>query len=198
MEVIVYKIGDDLTKYLELLEDYLRGYSKEFLRTSREECGEEEDEKPFYWDEYEIYAYEYPNILRKSFLITCCSMLEHVLIQECKTQKFLKSLKTEIKDIEKGSFIDKVKQYLKDAGFNIVTMKSWEDIKNIQEIRNCIVHSEFVSNCKKPELIKNYIEKRKDIKDIFIENDKIILTPDYCRYVVDTFHTFEYDIKAAR
>jgi len=44
--VIVYKIGDDLTKYLELLEEYLRGYSKEFLRNSREEFGEVEGEKP--------------------------------------------------------------------------------------------------------------------------------------------------------
>ena len=92
--VIVYKIGDDLTKYLELLEEYLRGYSKEFLRNSREEFGEEEGEKPIYWDEYENYANEYPNLLRKSFLITCYSMLEHVLINECKTQKFLKSLPT--------------------------------------------------------------------------------------------------------
>jgi hypothetical protein len=98
--------------------------------------------------------------------------------------------------MKKKSVIDNVKQYLKLAGFNIVTTNSWEDIKNIQAIRNCIVHSEFVSNCKKPEHIKNYIENRKD-KDIFIDNDKIILTPDYCRYVVDTFHTFECEIKEA-
>lgn len=194
MKIIVYRIGDDLTEYLELLEEYLCKYSTEFLKKSREEFGEETGEKPIYWDQYEIYAYDYPNLLRKSFLITCYSMLEHVLINECKTQKFLKSITTDINDMNEKSVIDNVKQYLKLAGLNIVTMKSWEDIRNIQKIRNCIVHSELVSNCKKPELIKNYVENR---KDIFIEYDKIILTPEYCRYVVDTFHTFECGIKAA-
>ena len=54
---------------------------------------------------------------------------------------------------------------------------------NITEIRNFIVHSEgILNNSKKAEKIRNYISRR---HDIFIENDKIILSADYCRYVIN-------------
>lgn len=187
MILIPVAIGEWLTKYLELLEEYLQGYSKEFLKKSEE--GEEYD----YADEYFLYALEYPNILRKSFFITCYSILEHELIDVCKLQKKKKQLPIDVNDLRGEGGIDRAMKYLKLVGFDLSTAKSWEDIKNIQLIRNCIVHSDADLTCNNSKQIRNYIEKRKDIS---IENDKIILTKDYCRYVVNTLSAFEFDIKS--
>lgn len=132
------------------------------------------------YSEYFLYASEYPNILRKSFLITCYSYLEHELIKECKLQR--------------GDGIEQAKIYLKLIGLDISSSKLWNEIKNIQAIRNCIVHSDGVLTCKKDEQIRNYIKTR---QDIFIKNNKIVLTADYCRYVVNTFSAFEIYIKRA-
>lgn len=191
--VIPVAIGDWLTQYLNLLEKYLQGYSTEFLKKSDEEFkGEfEEGERPIYWDEYLLYSTEYPNILRKSFLITCYSILEHELIAQCKSQKKLKSLPIDVSDL-RGGGADKAMKYLKLVGVDLSKDKSWKDIKNIQMIRNCIVHSDSVSNCHNPDDIQKYIKTRKDIS---IENDEIILTKEYCRFVVNVLSDFEFDIK---
>lgn len=195
MELIPVKIGDWLTEYLDLLEKYLDGYSNEFLKKSEKVEGElEEGEVPSYWYEYLLYAEEYPNILRKSFLITCCSILEQELFEECKLQKKFKSIPIDVNDLGGGG-IDKAMKYLKLAGLDLSMVKSWDDVRNIQLIRNCLVHSDSVLNCNKIEQIQKYIKTRKD-KDISIENDKIILTLNYCRYVVNAFSAFEFDIKS--
>jgi hypothetical protein len=68
------------------------------------------------------------------------------------------------------------------------------EIKNIQAIRNCIVHSDCVLTCKKDEQIRNYIKTRQDIS---IDNNNIAPTADYCRYAVNTFSAFEVYIKGA-
>ncbi|MDD1745748.1 MAG: hypothetical protein LUQ20_08085 [Candidatus Methanoperedens sp.] len=178
-------IGDWLTNYLDLLDKFLG----EYLEKLEEEYEEGEmDEELF------LYQRDYLNILRKSFIITCYSILERELVAVCKSQKKLKSFTEDINDF-KGGVIDKAMKYLKRVvGIDLSTAKSWQDIKNIQLIRNCIVHSDGNSTCKNFEKIRDYIEKRKQ-KDITIENDKIILTTEYCRYVVNTFNEFEFDTK---
>ena len=193
MILIPVAIGDWLTEYLDLLDKYLQRYSGEFLEKLKVESEEVGDN---YVDEYFLYARDYPNILRKSFFITCYSILEHELIDECKLQKKLKSLPIDVNDLRGEGGIDRAMKYLKLVGFDLSTAKSWEDIKNIQLIRNCIVHSDGDLTCNNSKQIRNYIDKRKD-KDILIENDKIILTADYCRYVVNTFNAFEFDIKSS-
>jgi len=181
-------IGDWLTNYLDLLEKFLGEYLEKL---------EEEYEEGDMDEEYFLYQRNYPNILRESFFITCYSILEQELVAVCKSQKELKSLPKDINDM-RGRGIDGAKEYLKHAKIELSTAKSWEDIKNIQSIRNCIVHSGGnLTNLtdKKSQKIREYIEKRKDRKDITIENDKIILTTEYCRYVVNTFSEFEFDTK---
>ncbi len=179
VEIIAVKFGDELIKYLDIIEEYLQRYSEEFAKKSKIDF----DDPYCDVDEYFLYASEYPNILRKSFLIICYSFLEHELIAECKLKG----------DLRAGGIDDAVKC----LGFDVSSYKPWNEIKNIQKIRNCIVHSDGVlTNCRDREYIRTYIENRSE-KDIFIENDEITLSADYCRYMVKIFTEFESKVKSA-
>jgi hypothetical protein len=108
--------------------------------------------------------------------------------------KKLKAIPIDVNDLRGEGGIDKAMKYLRLTGFDLSIAKSWGDIRNIQMIRNCVVHSDSVLNCNKLDEDRKYIKTRKDIS---IENDKIILTPDYCRYVVNAFSALEFDIKSS-
>ncbi len=192
VEIInVGKFGDELIKYLDIIEEYLQQYSEEFAKKSKIDF---DDDYNSDIDEYFLYANEYPNILRNSFLITCYSYLEHELIYQC---KILKSLPKDINDVKGHSILDRAKDYLKLIDLDISKSKSWNEIKNIQKIRNCIVHSDGILNYEKAaDHIRSYIEERRE-RDIFIQNNKVVLTADYCRYVVKMFREFDYEIQPA-
>lgn len=72
---IVVKCSGLLIKYLDLLEGYLELCSEDYLKKSKIDFDDPECDP----GDYFLYAIEYPNILRKSFLITCYSYLEHEL-----------------------------------------------------------------------------------------------------------------------
>lgn len=185
MEVKVYVTNTPVfTKYHDIMEEYLEEYTDKFVKRELKKYSELNPalENEIY-SEFFYIAEEFPILLRYSFLVTCYSYLEHEFIKECKIQKKSKSLQLNVTDLN-GNGIKRAKDYLiKVANIDFQIDESWNEIMNIAEIRNSIVHSEgFLNDSKKAEKIKNYISRRHDIS---IENDKIILSADYCRYVIN-------------
>lgn len=190
-EVLLLRFGEWNNKYLDVLEEYLQDYISESYNRAKEELGEEYISA----DEDLAYSIDFPNILRTSYFITCYSYLEQELVDECRLHKE-KSFHIDVNDL-RGDGIERARNYLnKITGFDLSKTKSWYEIKHIQSIRNCIVHGGGdLTKCKEEikKEIKKYIKDRKG--DIFLNNNHIILSADYCRHVINTFSAFEIEVR---
>lgn len=136
-----------------------------------------------------VFEEYFPNLQRRSALITLFSFLEFQLDELCKLfqgdQKFSISL-SDLKD--KG--IDRSYSYLtKVVGLNIDKSSAiWNELKRIQGLRNVIVHNDG--------RMKNNDEIRKsDLLDekpssLFSEEKEVILLEGYLKHVLDSFDTY--------
>ncbi len=93
------------------------------------------------WDLATIFEEYFPSLQRRSALLTVCSYFEHELDQLCLLYQSEKSFKLGFLDLH-GQGIDRSTSYLeKVAGLNVNKASPvWKDVKNIQKIRNFIVH----------------------------------------------------------
>jgi hypothetical protein len=93
------------------------------------------------WDLAALFEEYFPSLQRRSALLTVCSYFEHELDQLCLLYQSEKSFRLALSDLH-GSGIDRAASYLeKVAGLNLHKASPvWSNIKNIQTIRNCIVH----------------------------------------------------------
>jgi hypothetical protein len=93
------------------------------------------------WDLAAIFKEYFPSLQRRSALLTVCSYFEHELDQLCLLYQSEKSFRLALSDLS-GKGIDRSTSYLeKVAGLNVHKASPvWKDIKNIQRIRNFIVH----------------------------------------------------------
>lgn len=185
-------------KYLDVLDKYLDEYSTDFLKQSDDNLKNHADEdKEFELEfnilpEYSLLAEEFPDILRKSFIITCYSYLEHGIKGHCNFIKIRKSEPLDITDLGKGG-IDQAKTYLKKvANIDISDTKSWNDIKHIGQIRNRIVHQDS-SLPDEGSDIRKYINSRP--QDFSINGNKFIIHAEYCRYVINTIDDFLFSVE---
>ncbi len=191
----------EFSRYYDIFENYLQQYSDEFLKGLKNEIQKNQDDpflgqlEDYLYDTHQILAKEYPNILRKSIIITCYSYLEKELFIICEIQKNAKSLPLDVKDL-KGNGIEQAKKYLnKVAGIDFSDNKTWEEIQNIRKIRNLIVHKDGILDDK--DKIREYIEKRPS--EISIEGNKIIFkNADYCRHVINIITDFHKEIYSFR
>lgn len=78
---------------------------------------------------------------------------------------------------------------LKCVGVSIETnSKKWDEIKDIQKVRNVIVHGNGrVIGYKYEIQVRRYIGKRDDIT---VERGRIILSKEFCAYVLNTVKLF--------
>lgn len=169
----------------------MQQHSDEFLEKVRDElkkCPDDLDLERELYEEHSYFDKEFPNIFRYSFLVACYSYLEQELIAECKVERNVKSLSLDVTDLS-GKGIIRAKNYLtKVAGVDFPDYESWNEITYIMKIRNFIVHRDGVlDDSKKAEKIRAYIGRRQDIS---IMENKIILSADYCRHVVNIIEAF--------
>jgi hypothetical protein len=125
---------------------------------------------------------------RMSFLIACYSNFEYQLYNICKEEQKKKSLKLGINDLS-GKGIEQAKNYFsKVIGVDISIDKSWQEVINIQKIRNTLVHNNgFLESEKRDKQIENYISKRPDLS---IVTDRITLSADYNKHVIKILYNF--------
>ena len=137
----------ELRLYYEYLEEYLKQshnklnekYKDEFKKYPNDpNLGGNTDYED--WGRFELY----PNILRKSFIITIISYFEKELFTLCKNLKDLKKSPLDIPNSKgKGNNLDKVKKYIKEVSRVDISNDNitWEEITRINKIRNLIVHN---------------------------------------------------------
>lgn len=136
--------------------------------------------------------FNYIKILTKSLFISAYSMLEYCLDEICKKISTIYDYKLKLADIA-GKGITRSHKYIKKV-IKIDfpdTSESWRNIKNYNEIRNVIIHSQSTilpDNLK----IKQIIEEYKGIKII---DDQIILSQYFLRLVFDDIAWLLNDIE---
>jgi hypothetical protein len=131
----------------------------------------------------EIFLDHFPNIQRKSALLTIYSFFEYELILLCNLFTKTENFSLKLDDINGKGIISKAILYLeKVAGIKI---KSWQKIHEIRIIRNLVVHGEG-------RLLDSEGKKVKEVK--IIKTSKLLscdtelkIEEGYLQYILKTF-----------
>lgn len=113
------------------------------------------------WNLDGIFIYFYPNLLRRSSLLSLIGIFEKELNDLCKLFKTVKQYQIDIKDLN-GMGMERASLYLeKIACIDVCrSSKEWGEIKNIQKIRNIVAHrngSLLDNSGKEEKSLTNYI-----------------------------------------
>ncbi|EOG7737040.1 hypothetical protein [Vibrio cholerae] len=143
------------------------------------------------WDINEIFRDYFPNLQRKSALLTLTGMFEHELDQLCDSYAKEKDSTVKLNDIA-GKGLERSTKYLeKVCGFDVYkTSPEWQKIKGIQELRNAIVHQNGKindANGRKITSIQNHIEKVEFLND---DGKEVIVGKGYLMYVLKSYDDY--------
>lgn len=159
----ITSLGSYLEEMENNLEDQLNSLEKQYLEDIKD-VSENEAENIFeyqYEDRVFYLREEFPNILRKSFVISLYSFLEQQLFTICKHVEKNNKLSISFNNFKKGTGIFKSYRYLTEiANIDLSSLdEEWIKIENINKIRNHFVHagSDTLKKLLKP---KNQIEEK--------------------------------------
>lgn len=134
-----------------------------------------------------IFEDYFPNLQRRSALITLFSFLEHELVRLCnhlQREKNLSILLTEWQVRDKG-IIRTIKYLKRKAGLPINNGRGpWQEIRCIQELRNDIVHRN--AKLKEAETI-NYALRSGWLS---VEDGEVKIEAGYLMHIIDVFHSY--------
>jgi hypothetical protein len=131
----------------------------------------------------------FPNILRRSFFVTIFSLIEVQLNAICRglERTGLPPFEESKKDDES---IGRAKTYLSQAGIRLQDLPEWNELRNYQQLRNCIVHSEArLEGARHEEHLKQYIKSNSD-KLEWISGREIVFRKEFCEEVLQVSHRF--------
>jgi hypothetical protein len=189
---ILYSEWTFLEDYLSRIELYLLDEKEIFEAWV---IGQTENLSPtqqseFYEQNVEQYLLnkEFPKILRNSFLVSAHSLLEYHVDIICKKLREKRQIPINIGDLH-GNILRRARLYWLLARLDFpCDKKTWDEINNYSEVRNCIVHDNGLLNKDSKNLI-NYANKR-GIVSSDTDESSIVLTKQFCGEVVQTMKNF--------
>lgn len=121
-----------------------------------------------------------------SFIITIFAFLEHKLNEICRILSIKNKFKITLKDIN-GRGIYRAKTFMeKICNLDLPGKNLWQKLKKINEIRNCLIHSNAEINKNNEELI-SYTKKLGKIKieeNCTTKIKTIKITKEYCSFAI--------------
>lgn len=155
------------------------------------------------WDLYRVFNEYFPNLQRKSALLTLYSYFENELNKLCLLYESEKKLENIFTKFEKDKGIDRSTNYLKsEAKLNVYKdLIIWNEIKKIQNIRNLIVHQDGKirdkdknkNTIKDQKPIVDYIKQKSELlqlKCITEMNEEIEIKNGFLAYVADIYKQY--------
>jgi len=142
--------------------------------------------------ELQVVGHHFPNILRKSFVVSLYSFLEHRLIEECWSRKG-NDILLNPSDI-RG--IDRARVYLtKVLRVNFPSdSPEWEEIQSIRRLRNCIVHNHGKCDGDKFKSLRDYVAQNSDT--LSLSGDEIVLSGEFCEQALHAVGKFVQRLSA--
>ncbi len=198
---------DELKKYLDITEKYLQKAKSDFeahldeqrkkLSTTNLSPIELDEISDFYGDEYWRYSERFPRILRNSFLVSAISLLEYEMNIICNRLKKTQNIRINLSDL-RGDTLERIRKYFQNAGFELpFNNPTWQKIKYYSKVRNCIVHTNGLTNelqYKDRKELLPYITRNGIISQDTIKQE-IALTEQFCKEVVETIQTFFVELE---
>ncbi len=143
------------------------------------------------WDIHGIFRDYFPNLQRKSALLTLTGMFEHELDQLCDSYAKEHESTVKLNDIA-GKGLERSTKYLeKVCGFDVYkTSPEWQSIKGIQVLRNAIVHQNGKTNDangRKITPIQSHIEKVESLHD---DGKEVVIGKGYLIYVLKSYDDY--------
>ena len=181
-------------QHTKKVESFLQDEVKAFEKYAREHTAD--------WDEYERAEYYenssdhywelskvYPNIQRKSELISIYTILENTINRICLVFESSIDNPVKMKDLEANGIIDQARRYLeKVVRLNFPNEHaSWKEILKIQQIRNSFVHADGYVKTGNSDLIK-YINSSNYLK--LKSNNSIEISNGFSEHCLDVFSEF--------
>lgn len=123
-------------KNIEKFIEYTDSFFRQQMETYAVEGYSEQD------PDVPLFADDLPSLLYNSAIIITVSLLEQELIGFCHSLRDPLELPANFNDTS-GPVLDRFKRYaIKTAGIDIdLSGSEWKNIKDIYEVRNCLVHS---------------------------------------------------------
>lgn len=142
------------------------------------------------WNLDVIFIDFYPNLLRRSSLLSLIGVFEKELNDLCKLYKAVKKYHIDIQDL-KGMGLERASLYLeKVASIDVCRdSKEWAQIKNIQKIRNIVAHrsgSLLDNSGKADKSLTNYI----NTVDSLEGDDEIVIKEGFLKHVLSVYASY--------
>lgn len=185
---------DTFKQHTKNVESFLSQEVKAFEKYAEEVTSEwEEFERAEYYedssDQYWELSKVYPNIQRKSELISIYTILESTINRICLVYQSSIDNPVKLKDLDAHGIIDQGKRYLeKVVRLDFPSQHpSWKEIDKIQQIRNSFVHAAGHVKAGNKDLIK-YIKQSKFLE---LKNDNHIeINNGFSEHCLDVFENF--------
>jgi hypothetical protein len=142
----------------------------------------------------------FTNFLRYSFVVLLFLVLENKLRELC---EIIGKLKGKTPPAAQRDIVKQYKRFLEDAGVSIA-QQVWESVHDLNKVRNCIVHAsgnvartagkEYLRILARrdPGLAISGYDYEGNDSPLYLEENMLVLTPDYCsRAVADVRRLFD-------
>ncbi len=141
------------------------------------------------WDLANVFREHFPNLQRRSALLTVYGYFEHELDELCSLYKSEKSFGLALSDLS-GKGIDRSTNYLaKLAGLDVhKNSQEWIRIKEIQTIRNAIAHRNGKLRDPQDNRIRAVIENDKAM--FLNDENEVVLKAGFLSHVLDSFWSY--------
>ena len=146
------------------------------------------------WDLKEIFEELFPNLQRRGALITLYSFLENKLDELCELFIQVEKIKISLNDL-RGAGVDRSVLFLtRIMGLQIDQSTTvWQEIKNIQKVRNLIVHNDAKLIDRSGNQIAD-VTKYVTTSPYLSGNDEIEILDGYLPHILETFDLQFQDI----
>jgi len=143
------------------------------------------------WDMRALFEEHFPNLQRRSALITVYSSFEYEFIQLCALFQKEKNLTVGVYDLsghgiwQAANYLEKVAQLDAHRG-----SRQWQTINHIRVIRNMIVHRDgrlLDAQNERPKMETNAISELRYVRASEVE---VLLDPEFVPEVVRTFASY--------
>ena len=134
---------------------------------------------------------EFIDVLYSSFFVSLYSFLESHLNNECKSSQHEDpTIKISLNDLH-GKGIERAKKYLTKVlgtSYQFGNSPVWEEIKQYNTIRNCIIHN---NNIIKDNKLKEYVITHKNLESVVIfGDDHLLLGTEFCFEAISSIGSF--------
>jgi len=143
------------------------------------------------WDIHSVFNDHFPNLQRRSALLTLVGLFEHEIDKLCEKHSSEIDLKICLSDITGKGLERSTKYLLKVAGIDTCkTSAEWKRIKQIQVLRNSLIHQNGKITDANGQIIPNIMTHINEQEYLSHDNGEVLIGSGYLKFVLYTYHEY--------